>query len=340
MSAPRTVWSCSAVVIVAVLGFCGCRDMPSADTRGKSSPPTVYAAGSYDNGQKTVPCYWEGTKRIDLPSDDSRDAQANNVFVPPWGAVYTAGYRSEGNKRIPCRWVGAQRTDLPGSDGGEASSIFVSSRGWPYAGGYYLGKAGTQQVPCYWAGTTRIDLPGSPAGGAVLAIFVSGKTIYAAGYYQDWRGLVPCYWAGTARTDLPCSPHGGQATSIFVREGVVYTAGIDGGTPCYWEGKSQTLLSGRGPATWISAAGGNIYTGGQSLIGGACYWVGTIETDLPSDGMTDSAVSSIVVSADTVYSAGVCHDGSIDVPCLWTGSRRTGLPRSPQGAKVAAVRLF
>ena len=117
MGTHNKTWLRGAVVLLVILGFSGCLGTPSANKLPKPSFPTVYAAGSYNDGQKTIPCYWMETRRIDLPGDGLHNAQANCVFVPTWGAVYTAGYFSDGDKHLPCRWLGTARTDLPCSAG-------------------------------------------------------------------------------------------------------------------------------------------------------------------------------------------------------------------------------
>jgi hypothetical protein len=333
-------WRGGLFTLLMVLVVDGCVGAPHAEAPAKGSIPTVYAAGSYDDGQKKIPCFWVETSRTDLPGDGFHNAQANCLYVTPWGTINTAGYYSDGNKNVPCRWIGTVRTDLPCSSGGEAISIFVSATGWPYTAGYNLGNGGTDHIPCYWAGNTRIDLPYAGAGVA-QAILVVGRTVYSAGYYQDHGKPVPCYWVGSQRKDLPCSPKGAQATSVFVSGGVVYTAGVDGEAPCYWEGTKQTVLRGRGWATSISIAGRTVYVTGQSPSGVACYWVDSEEKDLPFDSSSNSIVYSAIVSEETVYIAGVHYDVSTGIPFIWDGSNRKDFPDQTDqtGVKVRSVVL-
>ncbi len=338
MNTTNTSRRCRRVALLAAVGLAGCLGGPPVRPSSGSASPVLYAAGSYDDGQKTIPCYWVEAARTDLPGDGVHGAEADCVFVGPRGAVYSAGYYSDGKKRVPCRWRGTTRTDLPGSAGGEAVSLFVSSEGWPHEAGFSLENSGTTQIACYWAGSSRIDLPSGSAGSA-LAIFTSGAKVYTAGYYQDGARLIPCYWVGTRRTDLPSGSPTAQAASIVVADGIVYTAGADGGVPCYWTGTTQTMLPGRGFATSISVAGGRVFTAGESVGGRACYWAGATETDLPGDGPRSDIASSILVSGDTVYAAGVHDNGSVEVPCSWTDSVRTDFPDAAKGVKINSTLL-
>jgi hypothetical protein len=333
----KTNWQGGLILLLIIPIVEGCMGTPHTGTPSADSIPTVYAAGSYNDGQKAIPCYWVDASRTELAADGLHNAQANCLYITPWGTINVAGYYSDRRNNVACRWIGKVRTDLPCSSGGEAVSIFVSSNGWPYTAGYCLGNGGIDQIPCYWAGNTRIDLPYIGAGVA-QAIFVVGRTVYSAGYYQYNGKLVPCYWVGNKRTDLPCGTSGAQVTSVLVSGGVVYAAGSDGEGPCYWAGTKQTVLLGRGWATSISVAGGTVYVTGQSRAGVACYWVDGVEKALPFDSSLKSISYSAAVSEGTVYIAGVHYYGSTGIPFVWDGSNRKNFP-DQVGAKVRFVVL-
>jgi len=92
---------------------------------------TVYSAGlsqkqvGQDVDPVYMPCYWAGSKKVDLPGDGKHKGSAYAVVVQG-ATVYTAGFYSNGTKEIPCYWTGAVKTDLPGgTDDAEAYSLFV-----------------------------------------------------------------------------------------------------------------------------------------------------------------------------------------------------------------------
>lgn len=108
-------------------------DLPNEGYGGEASAiyvtgGTVYTAGYYGNGGKSIPCYWAGTTEADTAKTDlpggsgSHYEQARSVFVKD-GMVYTAGGYSNGVKQIPCYWRGTERIDL---QDGVVMSIFVS----------------------------------------------------------------------------------------------------------------------------------------------------------------------------------------------------------------------
>jgi hypothetical protein len=254
---------------------------------------TVYIAGYYDDKA----CYWQGTKRIDLPVPVGTKGSAANSISISGRSVYTAGYYSytERDTRYEsyvnyestaCYWQGTTRIDMPVSVGTERSmalSIALSG-GTVYTAGYYSSyyegyKGYGSDKACYWQGTTRIDLPTPKEGqrdrDAAIAssIAVDNGIVYIAGEYevQRWDFLVPiaCYWEGTTRKDLEMDFEGYtdnfNTSSIAVVNGNVYIAG-------YWH--------------WDS----NRY---RSL---ACYWQGTtrIELPIPENG-SRAETSSIAV---------------------------------------------
>lgn len=314
----------------------------SLTKQGGSPGPasTVYTAGSYFNGTKSVACYWKGTNRTDLPGG-SGWANAESIYVSD-GTVYTAGQYHDGTKEVACYWTGTNRTDLPGGtipdtpgmvDYTVARSIFVSG-GTVYTAGQYYDA--TKPLACYWTGTTRIDLPGGPGSlwSKAYAIYVYEGTVYTAGSYCDSTGTreIPCYWTETTRTDLP----GGSswinyAWSIYVSGGIVYTAGRYSDehshpVPCYWTGTTRTDLPIGSHVFSIYVSGETVYTSGSYYEGifnsKACYWTGINRTDLP-DG---NIAQSIYISGGIVYTAGSYDDGTNEGACYWKGTNRTALP--------------
>jgi hypothetical protein len=181
---------------------------------------TVYLAG-YRSGQmgNSIPCYWIGNKRTDLPVGNSANGRASSMYVSN-GTVYTCGYDGDRGNSIACYWKGTIKTDLP--DGGNASYITMDG------GTVYTAGTNTTGKPCYWKGTLKTDLvfKGYSSYGIDVASFcVRGGIVFTAGrYYKpDPNNMtdvvaVPCYWIGNSRTDLPviAEHEHNSTTSIFV----------------------------------------------------------------------------------------------------------------------------
>lgn len=319
---------------------------------------TPYCAGYYINVSQTVPCYWAGTKRVDLPGASPNSA-ARSIYVSQ-GTVYTAGWYEDGSQYVPCFWKGTVKTDLSGegSDSGAGGICVVG--GSVYVSGNY--NNGTQDVPCLWKDGVRTDLP-VPGGGAGdgWGLCVSGGTVYLAGNYMNAsQHCVPCYWAGTTEVDLPllAPSSDSSGTAIVVDNDTVYISGYyNNGTqdvPCYWVSTGSSSLrtdlplpSGSGPgyAMWMYETGGTVLTAGHynDLVEKACYWTGSVRTDLP--GWTDLNVSGYAfagqMSGGAVWMAGCVSNTSVLVPCLWTGSQRIDLPGDGMNnAEVYAFTMY
>jgi len=181
-----------------------------------------YAAGcvtGFENGSKTLPCYWKNADKIDLPVPDV--GMANNLataIAVAGGSVIVAGHYEAGGRTVACLWRDGVRLDLdvPRSGSAFATSIAVDG-GTAYVGGYY--RDGRLLVPCYWKEGELVRLQSDHRRDSVLtALFARDGTVYGAGYRMDERGERPCYWAGRRRHDVhgASSRMTGRATSIIV----------------------------------------------------------------------------------------------------------------------------
>jgi hypothetical protein len=82
---------------------------------------SIYTAGNYHDGVKSIPCYWNGTVRFDL---SRLEGLATSIFVSG-STVYAAGcVDTDNGNATPCYWTGLTKTDLPGN-GGSARAIFI-----------------------------------------------------------------------------------------------------------------------------------------------------------------------------------------------------------------------
>jgi hypothetical protein len=74
----------------------------------------VYTAGYYDNGDFSVPCYWEGSSLHTLPAHVAAiepDFQLSAIALSG-GKVFVAGSHRTGKLRTPCYWEGDSFHDL------------------------------------------------------------------------------------------------------------------------------------------------------------------------------------------------------------------------------------
>jgi hypothetical protein len=107
---------------------------------------TVYAAGWYDDGGKTIACTWTGTARTDLPGDGANGAEVASIFTDRADdriSIYAVGYYLTSTSYIPCLWIGTERTDLGGA-WGYATSIRGHSLGFAVSVTY---RSGGTYVP-------------------------------------------------------------------------------------------------------------------------------------------------------------------------------------------------
>jgi len=278
---------------------------------------TVYTTGSYCNKyNECTNCYWENTKRIDLPAK----TQVNKIYFFNGQKYMTGSYYDDVSTLwLPCYWKGNARIDLPVPTGytGGVSSLYIKGRK-VYTCGYYASDCYGSDYPCYWEGTARFDLP-IPKGnwGHANSIYVKDEIVYTAGGYFDYpAGYTPrasCYWKGTTRIDL--STDDGEASKIFFYMNKLYILGtkdyrwpLTSTEGWYW--KDGTRISLPLPP-WQSNEGnsecftsgmyfyhGKIYTSGCGCFYGealgtsiytlACYWEDSTRTDLAGYGSANA----------------------------------------------------
>lgn len=343
----------------------GASDFSASASETPQSPGSSECfAGTYSSG-RMIPCYWQGTTRIELDPQGqlTHNAMALSPVVVSSGTTYIAGaYTNDSNVKVACYWARASegtvmRVDLGGDGTHNAFATAVAVEGSTvYASGYY--NDGSKDIPCVWIGGARTDLGQYPLwGGRAMAVAVVGGVVYVGGYHYATRpqGLeiqMPCYWVDGVRTDLPgyddtdsagnpgfdgFNDYDAYVWSIAVDGGQIYTAGmVNNGSKfiaCYWRGAARTDLSNAEPngnATCIAVSGGVVYTGGyyESARLVPCYWTGGSRTELSTYSPTnDGRVYAITVKDGTVYAGGVSMGTSYWLACFWAGATRTDLPQ-------------
>jgi len=330
-------------------------------TGDDSETVKIYYFGYTNN----MPCYWQGTTRIDMPVPAGCTFGHTGYMVISDGIVYCTGWYTINGIVYPCYWQGATRIDLPIPVGNFSNlTKIIVDNGIVYISGYYYYPGDNNSTrPCYWQGATRIDLPipGGSSGRAVGCIVVGG-VVYSTGYYAEnvanplYEIDKPCYWQGTTRIDLPVpdSATGGGVTnnSITVDGGVIYiggsyTEGNYGDTsrvvkPCYWVGTNRIDLPI--PDSTSTVGGGSLfvesgivytasyyYNLNNTTLGyQPCYWQGTTRFDLSKPaGSLAPLTCGIKVVGGIVYTGGATmgyYNNTIYTPCYWQGTTRVDLP--------------
>ncbi len=313
---------------------------------GNATDRVIYNAGWYLNGSLQIPCYWAGTRRIDLAGDGVHDARARACAVSE-GTVYSAGWWNDGARDTACYWAGTSRTDLTGDEarGSQATSIAVLGD-TVYTGGQW--NDGNRWQPCYWQGTRRVDLDstGSPNSG-VWSIAVSGGVVYTAGWWNDGTRDIACFWTGTRRTDVDGGAKGSYANAIAVSNGLVYAAGAwdwDGkaSKACYWVGKKRTNIASTGGAWAISVSKGVVSVAGYTNEQDRWIpwlWAKGARTDL-GDGVHPGFVCSSSFTAGIFCPSGFCWDGTRNVACYWMETYRVDLDGGDGGSMAGAPAFF
>jgi uncharacterized caspase-like protein len=128
----------------------------------------LYIAGSYWDGSRAIPCYWEGSSRNLLPISGSSGRV--NCIIVAGGIVLSAGQYYDGTHWVPCYWKNATRVDLPAGRSDAQAMTIVVEDGVVYAAGFRVENK--QYTPCYWKDGKRVDLSGASADSSVQAILV------------------------------------------------------------------------------------------------------------------------------------------------------------------------
>lgn len=309
---------------------------------GNSVDNLVYNAGWYMSGSTRVPCYWSGTRRIDLAGDGVHDARARACAVSA-GTVFSAGWWNDGTKDVACYWSGTTRTDLVDDQGHAAQATSIAVLGDAvYVGGQWFD--GTTSRACYWQGAQRVDLDsGNPAGSGVWSIVVSDRTVYTAGWRNNGSRDVACFWTGTRRTDLDGGTRDSYANAMTVSKGIVYSAGAwdwDGkdSKPCYWVGARRTNIASRGGAWTINVSNGVVTAGGARFEqNGPIPWLWTNNAliDL-GDSTHHGFVCSSASTGGVFCPSGFWVDGNKTVACYWHSTYRVELDDAETGSMAAA----
>jgi hypothetical protein len=341
----------ACALLIALLAGCakstgGSEDeTPTTPTTPKE--PAVYVSGYYYDGTNTMPCYWKGTTRVDLPIDPAlgpAGGKAKAIAVSE-GTVYTGGVEQNevGAFNTACYWKNTTRVDLQGAlpgdgegDGDGITAIRVSD------GKVYSGLTGYWNSIKTWAGAYLVDTtitiaPHLPSGtdSGVVGLDVSDGKVYLGGCDSVSGTTYGVVWIDGVATQMDTVRS--QVYGIKVSDGIVYAAGyrFDSGVgnlvPCYWKGTTRVDLpcdvSGDSRAYRIDVVDGAAYTVGvyrsaQPDAYVACYWKGDVRTDLPGDW---GQGYGIAVYKGVVYTAGTI--GYADpVACYWAGTTRVDLP--------------
>jgi hypothetical protein len=319
-----------------VLGTSCEKDGP--DTQPEKETGIAFCAGSYTNDKgNSVPCYWSGTKRVELTGEGLLAGMVNAIYVKD-GVVYCAGTYSTAIKSgIPCYWEGKELHVLDINGPGGATCI-TASNGIVYCGGQYT--EGNTNYSCYWKGTSLFKLEKKPFQTHLKCIGVTESgTVYCAGSAEAESYGSPFYWKDTtfhhlSRQDVWVNwageywHHDGSVYNMDIKGESVYFGGSGDGTdhgsiPCKWEEGTVDmtyLQNTKGECSSVSANGticyGGWYYPDEHSGPRACYWPqgGTV-VQLPEGGR----VMAIGNRNNTIYCVVLDVPGKTH-PLYWDGS--------------------
>ena len=294
--------------------------------------------GQYEDGDgNTLPCYWTGTERVDLPIGSNTYGWALSPTVVVGSTVYAAGryYDNASGRYVPCYWDGSDSPHalpLPEDVFSYQITGIAVSNGTVYTLGFYNYQFDADHfvtVPCIWTNTENPQVLTDPSvigNASAYAITVSDGTTYVTGKYLDTgtSDYKACYWEGTTLVDLPTPAIASDiyGTGIAVSGGTVYVSGtyiyydnVTTKKACYWVDDELFILdspegsiSEGSYASSIAVSGGEVYVSGNywvDAVDRVCYWKsGELKDVISPAGSIGQYSSSITVIDDTVYIGG------------------------------------
>ena len=320
------------------------------DTNPQKETGIAFCAGNYTNNSGyQIPCYWSGTKRVDLTGEGLITGIVNAIYVKE-GVVYCTGtYSTKDRSGIPCYWVGGVLHNLEAT--GYAIPYCITQKGGTvYSAGEYLDETSKVQS-CYWVDGEMHMLPNQGFTSKIAAIGVSASgNVYCAGSNSSTYTGSPFYYKNNEYHNLSVKDilnpfsheyeyHPGEVKSLdFIGEEVFFGGKGEGVYSSYerlqpqpgkWKEDdiSFTALSTEfdGSCQSVCATAGTVYYGGNLDPDGpnnankmltACYWSeGSDVTYLP-DGQL---VQAIGIYNSTLYCIVTGATGKTH-PIYWDGS--------------------
>ncbi len=323
-----------AAVILVSISIAGCDWL-------FGSGPTAYVAGYYGSGSSdSVACYWEGSKRQDLPSDGFA-AEALGISFAGDAVLVAGTYKNALAQHVACMWRDGVRTDL-GAPVPSKDTRGISAFGYEgdsYIAGFYYDNSLSRFVASYWknGAVTSLASPGTDFAKAD-AIAFDGSSVRVVGFHAA-TNEVACVWTDGVSADLPVPVTAvkSRAYAIHVANGHVYIAGYHGDgsvkTACLWiDGARTDLSSGTdGSAGGVYRDGGTNYVAGylKDGVASASLWSGASQAFLPAVSGKLSGASGVVRFEDSTFVSGFYGNADdVAVPCHWRDGGRTDLPTS------------
>ena len=318
------------------------QELAGVTTQGVPSGPTVYVAGSLNNG--TSPCYWVNGVKHDMALPSGASSCSVNSIVASNGTVYVAGTYFNGGKPYPCLWTNGAAQDLQllaGASMGTANAIAGSAGQLCIAGSC----TGASDIPCQWlnGAPSSLALPGGALGGSATSVSIYQAKPYIGGLYVNASSVLTfCYWPmGGGYKDLPLpggdSTAGGQGdlTSIATDYTAGYCVNGTAYTACYWHGTVGLNLIRPGgnfdaKAFGIAVSGSSFTAVGYYSKGGAvlypCSWVDGVAKDLDMQGSTYGIAYSVCISGGVTYIVGQSTVSGVSRASCWVNGVRQDLP--------------
>lgn len=320
------------------------------DTNPDKETGIAFCAGNYTNNSGyQIPCYWSGTKRVDLTGEGLITGIVNAIYVKD-GVVYCAGtYSTLVRSGIPCYWEGDVLHNLD-ADSYAVPYCITHTNGETYTAGEYLDESSKVQS-CYWKGEEMHKLANQGYKSQIACIGVSPSGIvFCAGSNSSSYSGSPFYYKNDIYHNLstrdilnPFSNeyeyHSGEVNSLdFIGEDVFFGGSGEGvysshdrlqPQPGKWKEDdiSFTALSLEfdGNCQSVCAANGTVYYGGSLDPDGpnnankmqtACYWSEGSDVRYLPDGQLVQAIGYYnstlycIVTGATAKTSPVYWDGS------------------------------
>lgn len=318
--------------------------------------PTVYVAGSENNGHASVAKYWKNGTVVSL-SDGTYPSAANSIFVQG-NDIYTAGYELSGNLQLAKYWKNTTSVTL-GTGASVANSIVVNGSN-VYVGGKEIVSG--FDVPRYWSngsGTTiNVNDPIVAhtvlGDGSCTGLYLKDNSVYAVGSYRNSQGRFSPWETTNGITPANTIPNNDKhcfANGIFVNGSNKYVVGSQNNATTglamatIWKnGVATTLTDGTvsvGVATAVFVVGSDVYVAGYEqedyFHGGATfakYWKNGVAVKLAT---VSSAATGIAVYGTDVYVSGWEHNGTNNIAKYWKNGVSVNLTNGTYPASANGI---
>lgn len=258
----------------------------------------VYVVGSYQNNKgKAVATLWKNNIPTNL-TDGITDALAEAIWTDGVD-VYIGGWHVINGVIKAVYWLNGKEVFIEANYPSETrvNGIKVYNGEVYLVGKKYLGSG--KHVAFYWK-NGKFTLLSPTVGGEGTSIFITEDKVFVSGYYlkndQKWTA---CYWEEGIKYDLTNGAEHAGANDIYVLNGIPLVVGY------YFY-----VTNGEG---WDIAA----------------LWGDGFDMDFDPNNF--ARAKAIAVSNDSIYVAGMYHNGTDQLATYWKNGERNILHNEASG---------